>query len=213
MASPERPQTGNRFSDSPETPPKRAWTSYQRSTSFKTGSANHPIASASTNHSHDVIRMTARYERSGRRDANHIDTMALETRQGRSYRPLCCLTLTTPRTTRHGELSSDPCSLGISVQGQPLHPCIDNLPQGLDNLGVHTCRPPTMARPRHFVRTTHYDRHVARQALRHAITSYMIGCDRRAAPALQRQNHSIDFSATATGYRARTGRLCSHDAT
>ena len=52
--------------------------SYQRSTSFKTGSANHPIASASTNHSHDVIWMTAQYERSGRRDANHIDTMPPE---------------------------------------------------------------------------------------------------------------------------------------
>ena len=153
---PQRPRTGNRFSDSPETPPKRPRASYQRSTSFKTGSANHPIASASTNHSHDVIRMTARYERSGRRDANHIDTMPPETRQGRSYRPLCaalcprlnvhtalcCLTLTTPRTTRRGELSSDPCSLGISVQGQPLHPRLDNLPQGLDNLGVHTCRAP-----------------------------------------------------------------------
>ena len=164
MASPERPRTGNRFSDSPETPPKRPRTSYQRSTSFKTGSTNHPIASASTNHYHDVIRMTARYERSGRRDANHIGTMSPETRQGRSYRPLCaalcprlnvhtalcCLTLTTSRTTQHGELSSDPCSLGISVQGQSLHPRLNNLPQGLDNLGVHTCRaPPTMAQPRH----------------------------------------------------------------
>ena len=132
---------------------------------------------------------------------------------------LCFLTLTTPRTTRHGELSSDPCSLGISVQGQPLHPRLDNLPQGLDNLGVHTCRAPhdgsasAPAKPRHFVRTTHYDRHIARQALRQAITSYRIGCDRRAALALQRQNHSIDCFATATGYRARTGHLCSHDAT
>ena len=150
--------------------------------------------------------MTARYERSGQQDANHIDTMPPETRQGRSYRPLCCLTLTAPRTTWHGELSSDPCSLRISVQGQQLHPRLDNLPQGLDNLGVHTCRAPhdgsasAPAKPRHFVRTTHYDRHVARQALRQAITSYRIGCDRRAAPARDRTTPStIPPQQQATG--------------
>ena len=118
---PQRPRTGNRFSDSPETPPKRPRTSYQCSTSFKTGSANHPIASASTNHSHDVIRMTARYERSGRRDANHIDTMPPETRQGRSYRPLCaalCPRLKCPYRTvlPNSNYSEDNAAWGVKLR-------------------------------------------------------------------------------------------------
>ena len=59
-----RPRTGNRFSDSPEAPPGRPRMSYRFSTSLKAGSANNPIASASTNFSDKMPRPTGAFNRS-----------------------------------------------------------------------------------------------------------------------------------------------------
>ena len=135
---------------------------------------------------------------------------------------LCYLT-PAPGATRRAESSPGYYSLRISVQNQLLPPRLGSLLQGLSNLGIRACRAPyngsasAPTGPRLFTQSTHSNQHVARQALRPAITvaptSHKFGCDRRVAPALQGQDHSIIYVATVIGYRARTCRLCSHDAT
>ena len=135
---------------------------------------------------------------------------------------LCYLT-PAPRTTRRGQSSPGHYSLGISVQDQLLPPCLGNLLQGLGNLGIRARRAPhdgsasAPIEPRLSTLSAYSDRHVVHHALLEAITgaptSHRIGCDRRVAPALQGQDHSIDHATTVIGYRARTCRLYSHDAT
>ena len=135
---------------------------------------------------------------------------------------LCCLTPTALRIAQRGESSSGPCSLRISVQDQLLPPRPGSLLQGLGNLGIRAYRAPydgsasAPTEPRLFTQSMHSNQHIARQALRPAITgaptSHKIGCDQHVAPALQGQDHSINHAATVIGYRARTCRLCSHDA-
>ena len=165
----------------------------------------------------------------------HVDAIPSRAGRGRGYRPLCasavhtisawttlCHLIPAPGTTRHGKSSPGHHSLGISIQAQPLPPSHGNLLQGLDNLEIRVCRAShdgsasAPAEPRPLSQSAHDDRRVDRyaplQANTGAPTMHRNGCDRCVAPVLQGQDHSVNHAATATGYRARTSRLHSHDA-
>jgi len=92
-----------------------------------------------------------------------------------AHTTLCYLT-PAPETTRRAESSPGYYSLGISVQNQLLPPRLDSLLQGLGNLGIHAYRAPydgsasAPTGPRLFMQSTHSNQHVARQAMRLAIT-------------------------------------------
>jgi hypothetical protein len=138
-----------------------------------------------------------------------------------AHTALCYLT-PAPGTTWCAESGPGYYSLGISVQDQLFPLRLGSLLQGLRNRGIcahralHDGSASAPTEPRLFTLSTHGNWHVVRHALHQAITraptSHRNGRGRRVAPVHQGQDRSIDHTATVTGYRAQTCRLCSQDA-